>query len=138
MTEGLISISKEFHFTAGHQLYRDDWSRDKNWQVFDHCTNIHGHNYVLEVTVTGPVDPENGMILNYYRLDKVVKPVVDRLDHCQGGLNELFTGMLTTAENLVERIAQLIMEELQARYALVRLTQVVLRETPKTSAVWQS
>lgn len=138
MTQGTIVISKEFHFSAGHQLYRDDWSQDKNWRVFDQCINVHGHNYVLEVTVSGSVDPETGMILNYYHLNEIVKPLVDRLDHCQGGLNELFTGMLTTAENLVERIAQLIIDELQAKASHVFLAQVVLKETPKTKAVWQS
>jgi 6-pyruvoyltetrahydropterin/6-carboxytetrahydropterin synthase len=138
MTEGLIWISKEFHFSAGHQLYREDWSQDKNWRVFDQCTNEHGHNYVLEVTVSGPIDPETGMILNYYHLNNIVKPIVDRMDHCPGGLNELFRGMLTTAENLVERIAQLISDELAARPDAIHVAQVVLRETPKTRAVWRS
>lgn len=138
MTQGTIVISKEFHFSAGHQLYRDDWSQDRNRRVFDKCINVHGHNYVLEVTLSGSVDVETGMILNYYRLDKIVEPIVTRLDHCRGGLNELFTGMLTTAENLVERIAQLIIDELQARASHVFLAQVVLKETPKTSAVWRS
>ena len=138
MTQGLIWISKEFHFAAGHQLYVEEWSQDKNREVFDHCVNQHGHNYVLEVTVGGSVDPETGMIMNYYQLNAIIKPIVDRMDHCAGGLNELFKGMLTTAENLVERIAQLVIDELAARSDHVTLAQVVLKETPKTRAVWRS
>ncbi len=134
MTQGTIWISKQWSFDAAHRLYVDDWSLDKNNEVFGKCVRPHGHTYNLEATVTGPV--VNGMVLNYFDLDRIVKPIVERLDHYD--LNEIFHGMLTTAENMVERIAELIVDELAMQYDSVLLVEVVLRETPKTRAVWRS
>lgn len=137
MIQGITYISKQWSFDAAHQLYREDWSQSKNWDVFGHCANIHGHTYNLEVTITGPVDSETGMVLNYHLLGSIVKPIVDRLDHCKGGLNEVFD-FLTTAENMVGRIAELVNYELTSRYVGIFLAQVTLQETPKTKAVWKS
>lgn len=135
MTEGLIHISKQWSFDAAHRLYVDDWSQDKNDRVFGKCTRPHGHTYNLEVTVTS-TELRDGMVLNYFDLDKIIKPIVARLDHYD--LNEIFTGMLTTAENMVERIAQLVIDEIGSRHDRVFVSQVTLKETPKTRAVWRS
>ena len=132
----MITISKEFHFSAGHQLYKEEWSREKNLEVFGNCANEHGHNYILEVTVTGDVDPVTGMILNYYLLNKIVGPMIDMLDHCEGTLNKVFAPVLTTAENMVSSIAEWIQHDLAARYDNIFLHKLVLQETPKTKAVW--
>jgi 6-pyruvoyltetrahydropterin/6-carboxytetrahydropterin synthase len=132
-----IIIAKEYHFSAGHQLYRDDWSKEKNVEVFGQCAYPHGHNYVLEVAVSGEVDPETGMILNYYTLNKIVGPMVGTLDHCEGTLNSIFDPELTTAENMVVKIAEWIQRDLSARYDdKIFLAQLMLQETPKTKAVW--
>lgn len=130
-----VYISKEWTFDAAHRLVREDWSDDKNEKVFGKCFNEHGHTYYLEVTVTGEVDEETGMVLNYFDLAKVVKPIVDRLDH--SNLNDIFD-CLTTAENMVSRVAALVEEELSARFDTIFLAQIVMRETPKTRAVWRS
>jgi len=133
MTEK-IWISKAWSFDAAHRLYVDEWPLDKNDRVFGKCTRPHGHTYNLDVTVTGPV--VDGMILNYFDLDKIVRPIIDRLDHYD--LNVIFTGMLTTAENLVERIAFLVIDEMSMRFDTIHVAQVVLKETPKTRAVWRA
>ena len=134
MTEGNIHISKQWSFDSAHRLYVDDWSQDKNDRVFGKCTRPHGHTYNLEVTITGPII--DGMVLNYFDLDKIIRPIVERLDH--RNLNEVFIGMLTTAENMVERIAQLVIDEIGARSDAIIVSQVTLKETPKTRAVWRS
>jgi 6-pyruvoyltetrahydropterin/6-carboxytetrahydropterin synthase len=130
----MLAISKKFQFDSAHQLWDDELSTLENEELFGKCSRIHGHTYSLEVAVTGEVDPVSGMILNYFLLDAIVRPIVDRLDH--QNLNTIFEG-LTTAENMVRRIAVLIEEELSARYDNIFLTQVTLQETPKTKAVYR-
>lgn len=105
--------------------------------MFGKCARLHGHTYHLDVVITGLVNPSTGMILNYFDLDRVVKPYVDEvLDH--RFLNEVFPEMLTTAENMVEVIGRTLVDLLEPELdpAAGGVDQVVLQETPKTSAVW--
>lgn len=127
----MISISKQYTFDSRHQLVRDDWTLELNDKVFGKCYRKHGHTYTLTVEITGEVEPVTGMILNYFDLDRVVKPYVDgTLDH--RNLNEVFSGMLTTAENMVKEIAK----QLQGLLHNIKLHSVTLSETPKTTAKW--
>ena len=59
-----VRITRRAHFCSAHRLYRDDWSEERNREVFGLCSNPnwHGHNYILNVTVEGPVDPETGFM----------------------------------------------------------------------------
>ena len=101
--------------------------------MFGKCNRLHGHTYKLTVEVTGPVDRTTGMVLNYYTLDELVKPVVDDiLDH--QFLNDVFPNMLTTAENMVDRIALWLCEVFPHN---VHLSALTLQETPKTVARWE-
>ncbi len=133
----MISISKSYSFDAAHQLWNDDWDDIDNLKVFGKCANEHGHTYTLDVTIEGPVESDTGMVLNYFDLDKIVKPIVEgQLDH--KNMNKVFGGRLTTAENMVEIISSWIDEELYRVYEEVDfvLVMVSLSETPKTTAVW--
>ena len=133
----MISISKSYSFDAAHQLFRNDWTPEKNIDVFGKCARLHGHTYTLDITVEGMVDSETGMILNYFDLDKVVKPIVDgEFDHRD--LNKVFKGMLTTAENMVTEISDQLDLILEDRYPASEfsLVMVSLSETPKTTTVW--
>ena len=133
----MISISKSYSFDAAHTLLNRDWSQAKNDMVFGKCARPHGHTYTLDVTIQGLVEPETGMILNYFDLDKIVKPIVDeQLDHRD--LNMVFKDILTTAENMVAEIANNLDLILIDRYPDARffLVKVSLSETPKTTAVW--
>lgn len=128
----MITISKAYTFDSAHVLWDPDRSEQENEQVFGKCSRVHGHTYMLDVTVEGEVNERTGMILNYFDLDKIVKPIVDRLDHRM--LNDIFDD-LTTTENMVNRIAILIQDEL-LRFPDIKLNMVALQETPRTSAVW--
>ncbi len=133
----MITISKMYSFDAAHQLWNPDLSGMENIEVFGKCARSHGHTYTLDVTIEGPVDPETGMILNYFDLDKIVKPIVDgQLDHQD--LNQVFQGNLTTAERMVDILSSWIDEALFDKYGEVDfyLVMVTLSETPKTTASW--
>lgn len=78
------SLTRRVHFAAAHRYYRSEWSEEKNREVFGPCSNPHGHghNYVLEVTVRGEVDPQTGFAVDLAMLDRVLhEQVVAVFDH---------------------------------------------------------
>ena len=77
-------ITKKYHFSASHKYGNPDWTEEKNWEVFNKDYNNHGHNYILEVSVTGPIDPGSGWLVDLKKLSQIVKNnVVNILDHSQ-------------------------------------------------------
>ncbi len=77
-------ITKKYHFCASHKYGNTYWSEQKNLEVFGKDYNNHGHNYVLEVSIKGPVNPETGWLIDLGELNEIVKSnVVDILDHSQ-------------------------------------------------------
>lgn len=71
-----------YQIIAGHELKRLDWSPEKNREVFGKCANPHGHDYKIELHLTGQLNPETGMLINGYDVDELVKPFFDQnLDH---------------------------------------------------------
>src|SRR2546421_10314803 len=77
-----VRITRRATFAAGHILCRDDWTDEKNREVFGACSTDHGHNYVIEVTVGGTVDPSTGMVVNLKHVDTVLRRgVVDAGGH---------------------------------------------------------
>ncbi|MCC6964326.1 MAG: 6-carboxytetrahydropterin synthase, partial [candidate division Zixibacteria bacterium] len=78
------TITKRMTFCAGHRMYKPELSDAENLRIFGECSNPggHGHNYVLEVSVTGEVDPATGMIINLKELKQVIeREVVFKVDH---------------------------------------------------------
>lgn len=131
----MITISKSYSFDSAHKLHNKDWSDNENEEEFGKCSRLHGHTYQVTVTVTGPVSQSTGMVLNYFDLDYIMKPLVGMWDHKY--LNDVFHTDLTTAENMVWRMAEAIQGALvQYHGPLYHLWEVKLQETPKTSAVW--
>ena len=119
-------LTKTFEFSASHRYYRPEWSEAENLRVFGKCSypNGHGHNYLLEVTVQGPVDPVTGMVMNLVDVKRVVEDVLSEFDHKH--LNEdmdYFRNRIPTAENLAVTLWDLIGGRLpgEARLAGVRL-----------------
>ena len=77
-------ITKKYHFCASHKYGNNHWSEEKNFKVFRKDYNTHGHNYILEVSMTGPVNPDTGWLVDLGYVNKIVKSnVVDIIDHSQ-------------------------------------------------------
>jgi 6-pyruvoyltetrahydropterin/6-carboxytetrahydropterin synthase len=97
-----MRITRRATFAAAHVLRRPDWDEERNRQVFGACVGDHGHNYVLEVTVGGPLDPDTGMIINLKRLDAVIREhFIDCVDHKHLNRDVPFLdGVIPTAENV--------------------------------------
>lgn len=71
-----------YEICAGHRLYNDNWSKEKNEAVYGHCANNHGHQYRIELCLTGHLDSETELLINGYDVDEIVKPFFkENLDH---------------------------------------------------------
>lgn len=127
-----VRVTRRMHFSAAHRLFRREWSDKHNASVFGDCSNPnwHGHNYELEVTVLGPVDPETGYVVDLKELrDLVQVRVVDDVDHKNLNLDvHWMKGILPSTENLVVAIWNRLVDGLPAS---VRLERVRLKETPR-------
>ena len=103
-----LSLTKLYRFSASHRLHTPEFSEAENQRLYGKCNNPfgHGHNYVVEVTVTGPVDSQTGMIANLGELDPFVeREVVEAFD--QKYLNEEvpeFRISVPTTENVAREI----------------------------------
>ena len=100
----MIYITRRERFNAAHRLFRNDFSDEKNAEVFGKCSNPlwHGHNYDLFVTVKGEVDPETGFLINLKTLSTLIEAlVIDKLDHKNVNLEVAFMkDKLASTENL--------------------------------------
>ena len=120
------------HFSAAHRLHREEWSDAENEAVFGLCAspNWHGHNYELDVTLEGEVDPETGFVYDLKKLRELVEArVIGDLDHRNLNLDVGWLGgVIPTTENLVVAIWHRLRDGLPAG---VRLARLVLYETPR-------
>ncbi len=126
-----VTVSRKAYFNAAHRLYRKDWSDEQNNAVFGKCANpnFHGHNYELIVSVTGPIDPNTGYVMDMKILKNHIKTKIeDAFDHKNLNLEvEEFLDTIPTAENIVIVIYNKLKEILNPDQSL----KVVLYETPR-------
>jgi 6-pyruvoyltetrahydropterin/6-carboxytetrahydropterin synthase len=126
-----VSITRCAHFNAAHRLHNPDWSEEQNRAVFGLCNspNFHGHNYEMEVSVTGEVDAATGMVLDLGWLAALIKAEIeDRFDHKNLNLDtEEFRTLNPTAENICLVIWRILRAQLPEALGL----RVRLYETPR-------
>ena len=127
-----LSLTRRYRFSASHRLDTPQFSEAENRRVYGKCNNPygHGHNYALEVTVTGPVDSATGMIANLGELDPFVEQaVIGPFDHKY--LNEEiaeFQSLVPTTENVCREIFRRL-----EKFPAARLERVRIEETSKNS-----
>ena len=126
-----ISVFRKAHFNAAHRLHNPNWSEEKNQAVFGLCNNpnYHGHNYDLEVKVSGEIDPDTGYLIDMKILKDLIKNEIEqRFDHKNLNLDtEEFRNLNPTAENICVVIWNILREHLDDKYEL----GVRLYETPR-------
>jgi 6-pyruvoyltetrahydropterin/6-carboxytetrahydropterin synthase len=132
MTTTTVRITRRATFAAAHVLCRPEWSEARNQEVFGLCSSDHGHNYVVEVTVAGPVDPETGMVANLKDVDRVLRrEFIELVDHKHLNRDvECLRGVVPTAEN----IAIAAFTVLSPHFGLARLVRLRLTESENNSA----
>lgn len=126
-----VYITRREHFNAAHKLWREDWSEEKNEEVFGRCSNKnwHGHNFNIFVTVKGVPSKETGFVIDLKNLSKIMKEyVIEQLDHRNLNLDVPFMkGLLASTENLVIKIWEQIETPIQK--AGGELVKIRLEET---------
>lgn len=130
-------VTARLTFSAAHRLHNPNYDAEWNRRTYDKCDNPrgHGHNYTLQVSVRGKIDPETGMVIDLKRLKDIVRErVIDRVDHTN--LNEdvdFLRNVIPTAENL----ARAFWQQLAGAIAEGELYEVALQETEKNSVVYR-
>lgn len=123
-------LTRRYLFSASHRLHSPEMSEEENLRIYGKCNNVHGHghNYALEVTVAGQVDPRTGMVCNLVELDSLVeREVLEKFGH--ENLNTLpqFRAMVPTTENLCIEIYRTLAEGFgEAQVEKVRLEETMM------------
>lgn len=97
-----VLLTKRIEFSAAHRYGRPEWDDVKNRTVFGRCYNppAHGHNYLIELTVSGDIDPTTGMVVNLFDLKRVLLDVIEEFDHKNLNLDmPYFKDQIPTSEN---------------------------------------
>ncbi len=125
-----VTVTRRLQFNAAHRVHNPALSDEENRQLFGKCNNPnwHGHNYVLDVAVTGSIDPRTGYVMDLSHLKRIVETsVIDRVDHRNFNLDvDFMQGTIPTSENIVVAFWRLI----APLVAPATLTRLVLWETP--------
>ena len=126
----MILLTRKAEFSASHYYWVDDWTEDKNRRAFGKCSNRngHGHNYTLEVTVKGEIDPHTGFVVDLKELKDVMeREVVSVYDHRHLNLE---VPEFKTVQPTTENIAVAVWKRLEGKIAGARLHRVRVYEMP--------
>jgi 6-pyruvoyltetrahydropterin/6-carboxytetrahydropterin synthase len=129
MRKEVCTLTRIYNFSAAHRLHSEKYSEEENQRIFGKCNNPkgHGHDYYVEVKVTGDIDPETGMVLNLAELDEIAKDIVEELDHTRLDIEiPFFRELQPSGENIVKYIWL----RLQPKFKGARLYHLRLWETP--------
>ncbi len=126
-----VAVFRREHFNAAHRLYNSEWTDEKNTDVFGKCSlpHYHGHNYDLEIKVTGEVSKKTGFVMDMKKLSDLVKErVIEKFDHKNLNLDtEEFKNLNPTAENIAIVIYNLLRTSVDENLDL----HIRLYETPR-------
>jgi 6-pyruvoyltetrahydropterin/6-carboxytetrahydropterin synthase len=128
-----VTVTRRLHFNAAHRVHNPALSDQENTALFGKCNNPnwHGHNYTLDVSVTGPIDERTGYVIDLALLKRIVeREVIDKADHRNFNLEvDFMQGIIPTTENIVVAMWTVIAPAI----APAKLTRLVLRETENNS-----
>ncbi|NOT22952.1 MAG: hypothetical protein HOP22_09545 [Nitrospiraceae bacterium] len=122
-----VLLTKRIEFAAAHRYIKPEWDEARNRAVFGLCYNppAHGHNYMIEVTVLGEVDPKTGMVVNLFDLKQILLTVLEEFDHKNLNLDmPYFESLIPTSEN----IARVLWAKLDEQKAIGTLHAIRLYE----------
>jgi 6-pyruvoyltetrahydropterin/6-carboxytetrahydropterin synthase len=124
-------LSRRYRLSASHRLHSDAFTADQNRVTYGKCNNLHGHghNYIVEVTVGGPVDATTGMVCDLGELDAFAQTnLLDRFDAANLNTLDIFHRVVPTTENLTIEVHRIF-----ERFPGAKLTGVRIEETSNNS-----
>ncbi|MBS1669745.1 MAG: 6-carboxytetrahydropterin synthase [Bacteroidetes bacterium] len=117
-----VSVFRREHFNAAHRLFNPAWDEQTNDQVFGKCNNpnYHGHNYELEVKLTGEIDPATGYVMDLKKLSDIIEEnVLEKFDHKNLNLDvSYFVNLNPTAEHIAVVIYHILRKEIDVKLDL--------------------
>ena len=131
-----VTVTRRVHFNAAHRLHNPNWSAEENTRVFGVCSNphYHGHNYELDVSVEGEIDPRTGYVADLGEIKRIAEEaVLQHLDHKNLNLDvPEFDQVIPTTENIVVVIWGMLEGRLPGK-----LKRLVLWETPRNFVTYE-
>ena len=127
----IAHLSRRYHFSASHRLHSEAYSEERNYEVYGKCNNPHGHghNYTVQITVSGPVDGATGMVCNLAELDEfAAKNLLQRFDGMNLNTLECFQESISTTENLSIEVYRIF-----EGFTAARLERIHIEETSNNS-----
>lgn len=125
-------ITRRERFNAAHRLFREDWSDEKNLEVFGKCSNPnwHGHNYIMYITVKGEVSKETGFVVNLKDLSKIIKTrIINKIDHKNLNIEvEFMKDRIVSTENIAIAIWEEVEEDIKQIGAVLHCIKIVETE----------
>jgi 6-pyruvoyltetrahydropterin/6-carboxytetrahydropterin synthase len=124
-------LSRRYHFVASHRLHTEAYDAAKNQTVYGKCNNPHGHghNYTVQVTLSGQVDPATGMVCNLADLDAFAqRNLLDRFDHQNLNTLDCFQNSVSSTENLTMEIYRIFLA-----FRAAHLEHISIEETSNNS-----
>ena len=129
----IVTVTRRLTFNAAHRVHNPELSDAENDRLFGKCNNPnwHGHNYELEVSVRGPVEPGTGYVMDLARLkDVVTREIIEKVDHRNLNLDvDFMRDVIPTTENLAVRIWEILSKAI----APAKLALITLRESENNS-----
>jgi len=135
----LVYITRKFHFSASHRVFNPALSDEENYKIFGKCSNPngHGHNYVLDVTVAGEIDPQTGFVMDLTDLKHLVeKEIIEKVDH--KNLNsdvDFMKNVLPSAENIAAKFWERVENKIDKSKG--KLISIKLQETVNNSVEYR-
>lgn len=132
----MLYITRREHFSASHTLKNDSLSKEENEVLFGKCNSFHGHNYYMEVTLCGDIDPQSGYVMDLKKLKEILnEKIIMKVDH--KFLNEvgLFKNVIPTTENMAVIFWNELKDLLKADN--YKLYSIKIFETEKNSVIYK-
>lgn len=125
-------ITRRERFNAAHRLFREDWSDEKNLEVFGKCSNPnwHGHNYIMYITVKGEVSKETGFVVNLKDLSKIIKTrIINKIDHKNLNLEvDFMKNRIVSTENIAIAIWEELEEDIRNKGVELHCIKIIETE----------
>ena len=128
-------ITKQYKFCAAHRYWNEKWSEKENFNIFGDDINLHGHNYNLDITISGEINEDSGFIVNLHTLNKIVQELVlSEIDHSQIEKDiDYFKNRQPSTENMVVYIWEKLVNRIPSP---AKLYSIKLQETPTISTIY--
>jgi 6-pyruvoyltetrahydropterin/6-carboxytetrahydropterin synthase len=135
----MIYLTRQFEFSASHRIYDPSLSNEDNYKLFGKCSNPngHGHNYVLEVTVSGEINPGTGYVIDIKDIKTIVnQEIIEKVDHKNLNTDvEFMSGVIPTTENIVVQFWKMIFDKINSGHR--KLYSLKLYETKNNSVEYR-